>query len=126
MVDYNSPTTSVSLVVAARALERLTAANTNRLYGQANPVFTGTLTGVTDGTPLSSNQSNVTANVLGSFAYNPTNGVVSNASTNTLSVIFTPTDTLDYTSATGTLSLVVRPAPPRPKGTNAGGGFSFA
>jgi hypothetical protein len=51
-----------------------------------------------------------TSNVLGNFAYNPTNGTVLNAGANTLSVIFTPTDGVDYTSATNTVSLQVSPA----------------
>jgi subtilase family serine protease len=63
------------------------------------------------GTPLGSNQLNATANVPGSFAYNPTGGTVLNAGTNTLSVIFTPTDTVDYSSATDTVNLVVGFAP---------------
>jgi hypothetical protein len=62
---------------------------------------------ITYGTALSSNQLNATANVPGSFAYNPTNGTVLNAGTNTLSVIFTPTDTVDYSSVTDSVSLVV-------------------
>ena len=173
-VDYNSATTSVSLVVLPAPLT-VTAANTNRLYGQANPVFTGTLTGVTNGdniaaaygcsaatnspaatyaivpspvdpngrlvnyaavtnngaftvlpaaplltwtnpaaitygTPLSSSQLNATANVLGTFAYNPTNGAVLNADTNILTAVFTPTNAVDYNSATDSVSLVVLPA----------------
>ena len=47
----------------------------------------------------------------GSFAYNPTNGTVLNAGTNTLSVIFTPTDTVDYSSVTDNVNLVVSPTP---------------
>lgn len=64
------------------------------------------------GTALSSNQLNATANVAGSFAYNPTNGAVLNVGTNTLSVIFTPADTVDYNSATDSVSLVVFVPPP--------------
>jgi hypothetical protein len=62
---------------------------------------------VASGAALSSNQLNATANVPGNFAYNPTTGTVLNAGTNTLSVIFTPTDTVDYSSATNTVSLVI-------------------
>ena len=62
------------------------------------------------GTALSSNQLNATANIPGSFAYTPTNGTVLDAGTNTLSVLFTPTDTVDYSSATTMVSLVVSPA----------------
>ena len=65
---------------------------------------------ITYGTALGSNQLNATANVPGTFAYAPTNGAVLNAGTNTLSVIFTPTDTVGYPSVTGTVSLVVSPA----------------
>jgi len=61
------------------------------------------------GAVLSSSQLDATANVPGSFAYSPTNGTVLNTGTNTLSVIFTPTDTIDYTSATNSVSLVVLP-----------------
>jgi hypothetical protein len=66
---------------------------------------------VTYGTALSAVQLNATASVPGSFAYTPTNGTVLNAGTNTLSVIFTPTDTVDYTNAVGSVSLAVSPAP---------------
>jgi hypothetical protein len=66
---------------------------------------------ITYGTALTSNQLNATASVPGSFAYNPPSGNVLNAGTNTLSVLFTPTDTIDYTSATNSVSLVVSPAP---------------
>jgi uncharacterized repeat protein (TIGR03803 family) len=66
---------------------------------------------ITYGTALSSSQLNATANVPGSFAYNPASGAVLNAGTNALSVIFTPTDTVDYSSATNSVNLVVLPAP---------------
>jgi hypothetical protein len=65
---------------------------------------------ITYGTALSSNQLNATANLPGSFAYNPVNGAVLNSGLNTLSVIFTPTDTNDYNSVTDSVSLVVSPA----------------
>ncbi len=68
------------------------------------------------GTALDTNQLNATAsfagtNVPGTFAYNPTNGTVLNVGTNTLSVLFTPTDSVDYSSVTDSVSLVVSPAP---------------
>ena len=174
-VDYSSVTDAVSLVVS-RAPLTVTAANATRSYGQANPAFTGTMTGllngdnitasyscsattgspvgtypitpalvdpanrqtnytvslingalsiitagesltwaspaaITYGTALTTNQLNATASVPGSFAYNPTNGAVLNTGTNVLSVIFTPTDTVDYSSVTDAVSLVVSRAP---------------
>jgi hypothetical protein len=172
-VDYSSVTDTVSLVVSP-ALLTVTAANASWVYGQANPAFAGTITGVTNGdnltatytcgaTPnsppgtypivpslvdpnnrqtnytvalvngtltvwpavppvmwtnpapitygaaLSTNQLNAAASVPGSLAYNPTNGTVLNTGTNTLSVLFMPTDTVDYSSVTDTVSLVVSP-----------------
>jgi hypothetical protein len=47
-VDYSSLTDSVNLVVSPAPLT-VTAANASRPYGQTNPVFTGTITGVTNG-----------------------------------------------------------------------------
>jgi len=65
---------------------------------------------ITYGTPLNSNQLNATASVAGSFAYAPTNGVVLTAGLHTLSAVFTPTDTVHYSSETNTVSLLVLPA----------------
>jgi hypothetical protein len=173
--DYSNATGNVSLVVSP-VLLIVTAANASRAYGQTNPVFTGTITGATNGdnitatynssaasnsplgmypivpslvstndrltnytvvsnngtltvtmaapvltwpmpsaitygTALSSNQLDASANVSGSFVYNPSNGLVLDAATNGLSVLFTPGDTVDYSNAAGSASLVVTPAP---------------
>lgn len=67
---------------------------------------------ITYGTALSSTQLDATANTPGAFAYNPAAGTVLSAGTQTLSVTFTPSDTIDYTSATATVQIVVNPAPP--------------
>jgi hypothetical protein len=173
--DYAGTTNSVTLVVTP-ALLTVIAGNASRPYGAANPVFTGTFVGLTNGdditalyncgaapnspvqsyaitptlvdpnsrasnytvslvqgtltvtqavplvtwanpapvpygAPLSSNQLNATANVPGSFAYTPDSGAALTAGTNTLSVTFTPADTLDYSSATNTVNLLVNSAP---------------
>src|SRR5208283_1803197 len=63
------------------------------------------------GTALSSVQLDATVDVPGSYAYSPTNGSVLNTGTNTLTVVFTPADTVDYNSVTDMVSLVVVPAP---------------
>src|ERR1035437_3291592 len=83
-----------------------TACNNPLIFIWNNPAA------ITYGTALSSNQLNATASVLGSFTYNPTNGTVLKAGINTLSTIFTPTDTVDFTSVTNSVSLVVVPATP--------------
>jgi hypothetical protein len=71
----------------------------------STPVITWAQPGpIIYGTALSTNQLNATASLPGNFAYSPTNGAVLNTGTNTLSVIFTPTDTVDYSSATDTVN----------------------
>jgi uncharacterized repeat protein (TIGR03803 family) len=94
--NYQSVTASVNLVVTP-----------------ATPLVTWpSPPAISYGTGLTSNQLNATANVPGSFAYNPTNGAILSAGTNTLSAFFTPADTNDYQSVTATVTLVVTPAIP--------------
>jgi hypothetical protein len=45
--------------------------------------------------------------IPGTFVYTPPAGTIEPVGTDTLSVAFTPSDTVDYTSATGTVQLVV-------------------
>jgi len=59
---------------------------------------------------LTTNQLNASANVAGSFVYSPTNGTALNTGTNPLTVVFTPSDTVDYTGVTNNVSVVVQPA----------------
>jgi hypothetical protein len=74
---------------------------------------------VTYGNPLSANQLNASANVPGTFVYNPAAGSILNAGTNSLSVTFTPTDLTTYAVATNAVSLVVWPAPLTVTASNA-------
>ena len=63
---------------------------------------------LTYGTALSATQLNATASVPGSFAYTPPAGTVLNAGTSqTLSVAFTPNDTINYTTKTATVTITV-------------------
>jgi hypothetical protein len=55
--------------------------------------------------PLSSTQLDATASVPGSFVYSPAAGRVLSPGTQPLSVTFTPTDTVDYTTATDTVTI---------------------
>ena len=81
------------------------------VVSQATPVVAwATPAPVTSGTILGSAQLNASASVGGSFSYTPSAGTAVSAGTQTLSVRFTPTDTLDYTAATATVSLVVNQA----------------
>jgi hypothetical protein len=64
------------------------------------------------GAALSATQLNATASVPGKFAYTPAVGSMLAAGTQTLSVSFTPTDTVDYLPAQSTVSLTVAKATP--------------
>jgi hypothetical protein len=67
---------------------------------------------ITYGAALSSTQLNATADVSGTFIYSLAAGTVLKAGTQTLSVLFTPTDTRTYSSATATVQLSVAQATP--------------
>jgi hypothetical protein len=67
---------------------------------------------ITYGTPLSGTQLDATANVPGTFVYNPAAGTILTAGTQTLSVTFTPTDTTDYYTANDSVPLTVNQAVP--------------
>jgi CSLREA domain-containing protein len=82
--DYNSATATVPLTV-----------------NQATPQIAWTLpAAISYGTPLSAAQLDASSTVPGTFAYSPALGTVLAAGTQTLSVVFTPTDMTDYTSST--------------------------
>jgi hypothetical protein len=79
---------------------------------QLTPTITwATPAAITDGTPLSATQLNATASVPGTFVYTPAAGTVLGAGSQTLSVTFTPTDTVDYRPAESMVTLTVNPAP---------------
>ena len=99
--DYATATATVSLTVNAAAPTKVT------------PTITWNKpAAITYGTALSSTQLNATANVQGSFVYTPVAGTVLATGVQTLSVVFTPTDTIDYTTAAATVSLTVNAAAP--------------
>ena len=68
-------------------------------WAAPSPIFVGT--------PLTVLQLNATADVPGTFAYTPDFATVLPIGAHTLSVVFTPTDTVNYTSATADRELVV-------------------
>ena len=78
---------------------------------QATPVISWAAPGsITVGTALTAAQLNATANVPGSFTYNPGFGAVLTAGTSTLTAVFTPTDNTDFLSQTASVPLVVSAA----------------
>ena len=96
------------------------AATTTITVNQALPVITWAApAAITYGAPLSASQLNATAAfggsaVAGTFAYTPASGTVMKAgSAQTLSVIFTPTDSTDFaTPAAATTTITVNQATP--------------
>ena len=65
---------------------------------------------ITYGTALGSGQLDATATVPGTFTYTPAAGTVLPAGSDVLSVTFTPTDAIDYTTATTTTTIAVSKA----------------
>ena len=67
---------------------------------------------ITYGTPLSTKQLNASSTVAGKFTYTPAAGKVLTAGQQTLTVLFTPNDSADYTTATTSVALTVNKATP--------------
>ena len=75
---------------------------------QASPVITwAPPSAVAQGTALSTAQLDATANVPGTFSYNPAAGAVLQAGTQQLTATFTPSDATDYALAAAHNSLTV-------------------
>jgi hypothetical protein len=90
-IDYNSTTATATLTV-----------------NSAMPTITWVTPGaIISGTALSATQLDATASVPGSFAYSPGAGTVLAAGAQTLTAIFTPTDTVDYSTASASVALTV-------------------
>ncbi len=82
------------------------------IFQQPPSVTWATPAPIVYGTALSGTQLNATSTVPGSFSYSPAAGAVLGVGTQTLKVLFTPTDTTHYTTATGSVTLTVIPAIP--------------
>ena len=92
---------------AATATVQLTVNKTNSSITWATPAA------ITYGTPLSATQLDASSGgVAGTFVYTPAAGTVLAAGVQTLSVTFTPTDTVDYSVGTATVQLTVNKVTP--------------
>jgi hypothetical protein len=81
--------------------------------GPATPTLTwATPSAIGYGTPLGAGQLDASANVPGTFTYNPPAGTTLGAGPQTLSVTFTPTDVTDYAKAVTTVQLLVNKGNP--------------
>ncbi len=111
----NAGTSSLqtTFIPSNTAAYKTTTATVPLTVTKGTPVLTWSApAAIASGTALSSAQLNATANVPGSFTYNPGFGAVPPTGTQTLSVSFIPFDTQDYGSASTNVSLSVSaPAP---------------
>ncbi len=89
--DYNTVSASV-LINIAQATPTITWSNPADIFY---------------GTPLSSTQLDATSSVPGTFVYNPPTGTILDERTQTLNAFFTPTDSVDYTTASASVSINV-------------------
>jgi hypothetical protein len=94
---------------------------------KATPAITWpTPAGITYGTALSATQLNATSPVAGTFVYTPALGRgAERRDGQTLSVTFTPTDAVNYTTATASVTIDVAKATPTitwatPRGSRTG------
>src|SRR6202034_2740628 len=95
-VNYSTVTKTVQIIVT-----------------QAAPVITwSNPASIVYGTALSATQLNATASVAGALVYTPAAGSIPAAGTDALSVTFTPTDTVNYSTVTKTVQIVVTQAAP--------------
>lgn len=113
-LTVGSYTLTATCVPTNTTLYATTTSNISLTVTQTSPLLTwATPAAITYGTALSTTQLNATASVAGtSFVYTPAAGTVETPGTYTLSVLFTPTDTIDYSTQTKTVSLLVNPATP--------------
>ena len=87
------------------------ATGTLKITQATPPITWATPAPITYGTALSATQLDASSTVAGTFAYTPAAGTVLTTGPQTLSAIFTPTDTTDYTAATASVTLTVNEEP---------------
>ncbi len=86
--------------------------NENVIFQQAPPITWATPANIVYGTALSATQLDATSTLPGTYVYTPAAGTVLGTGKQTLNVVFTPTDTVDYSTATASVTLTVVPGTP--------------
>jgi hypothetical protein len=102
---------SVTLTPTDTTDYRTVTAQVTLPVNKATPVIAWTPAAIQLGYSLGAAQLDATASISGTFAYTPPSGTVITSSSQTLSVLFTPTDIADYTNANVSVSLAVTPGP---------------
>jgi len=92
---------------------KIATANVTLTVKQATPSITWTTPApIAFGVALGGTQLDATALVPGTFSYNPAAGTIPATGSDTLTVVLTPTDAMNYTTATASVTVIVgQPAP---------------
>jgi hypothetical protein len=111
VLPFGTQTLSVTLTPTDSADYKSATATVSLVVNKATPTLTWAApAAIAYGTALSNTQCTATASIPGSFSYSPAIGTVLPAGTQTLTVIFTPTDAANYQSATAIVNLTVNKA----------------
>jgi hypothetical protein len=108
----SSATGSITATVSSPSFSNNVTATDSVIFQQQPGIIWPTPAQIIYGTPLSGTQLNATSPLAGIISYSPPAGTVLDIGQHTLTATFTPTDTVDYTTATATVSLTVVPATP--------------
>jgi hypothetical protein len=102
LLSAGTQTLSVTFTPSDTKTYSAATASVQLNVNHASPVVTwATPAAISVGTALGPAQLNASANIPGSFLYNPAAGAVLAAGTQALAAVFTPTDTTDYATEVG-------------------------
>src|SRR6185503_7760614 len=112
VLDAGTRTLSVTFTAANAANYNSATATVTLLVTKMTPAITWPEPyAIIYGSSIGPDELNATATVPGTFTYTPAAGTVPGAGARTLSVTFTPTDTVNYTATAATTTLIVLQAP---------------
>jgi hypothetical protein len=103
----DSTTATAAFATASTASATASTASDTTSQTTTPTITWGNPSDITIGTALNGTQLNAAASVPGNFTYNPAEGTVLSIGTQTLHVDFTPTDTVNYTTASKDVTIIV-------------------